>query len=117
MGRSDRATGNLLRDLPEPQADETFETLLERPGVRVERIVSYGHVTPVNSPQVQAHDEWVLVATGSARLTMEDAGERLLEVGDYVCIPAGTGHRVTWTDPAVPTVWLALHFEPGCSPA
>jgi cupin 2 domain-containing protein len=32
-------------------------------------------------------------------------------VGDYVFIPARKRHRVEWTEPQQPTVWLAVHFE------
>jgi len=30
-------------------------------------------------------------------------------VGDHLLIPAGERHRVEATDPAGPTVWLAVH--------
>jgi cupin 2 domain-containing protein len=36
---------------------------------------------------------------------------RVLRVGDYVDIPAHARHRVVWTDPGEPTVWLALHYR------
>ena len=39
--------GSLVRDLPSHSlAEEATETLLERPGLRIERIVSTGHATP-----------------------------------------------------------------------
>jgi cupin 2 domain-containing protein len=31
--------------------------------------------------------------------------------GDHVHIPAHRRHRVEWTDPAQPTVWLAVHHR------
>jgi cupin 2 domain-containing protein len=34
-----------------------------------------------------------------------------LQPGSYVHIPARRRHRVEWTDLAVPTVWLAIHFR------
>lgn len=109
---------NLLRDLPPPGADESFESLLERPGVRVERIVSHGHSTPPGQWYDQAQDEWVMVLSGGARLAIEVAGEgreRELELGpfDAVFLPAHCRHRVIATDPGQPTVWLAVHDSGG----
>ena len=36
----------------------------------------------------------------------------LHHLGDFVHLPAHTRHRVEWTDPAVPTVWLAVYYRP-----
>jgi cupin 2 domain-containing protein len=36
---------------------------------------------------------------------------RLLGPGDHVHIAAHRRHRVEWTDPVEPTLWLALHHE------
>jgi cupin 2 domain-containing protein len=101
--------GNLLTDLPAPGSDETFTTLLDRPGVRIERIVSHGHTTPADHPYEQAKDEWVLLVEGAARLWLDGQGEVALAAGDHLLIPAGLRHRVTWTLPDAPTVWLAVH--------
>jgi cupin 2 domain-containing protein len=103
---------NLLRSLPPPGADESFESLLERPGVRVERIVSHGHATPPGQWYDQVQDEWVVVLAGAACLVIEgQGGERELELGpfDAVFLPAHCRHRVSATDPEQPTVWLAVH--------
>ena len=37
---------NLFSDIPPPAADEHFETLLARPGLRIERILSHRHTSP-----------------------------------------------------------------------
>lgn len=105
-----RGVGNLLRDLPDARGGEVFETLLSRPGVRIERIVSLGQVTPVDSPYREPQDEWVLLVAGAARLAIDGQGERALAAGDFELIPAGIEHRVTWTDPAQATIWLAVHI-------
>jgi cupin 2 domain-containing protein len=102
---------NLLDDLPAAGGAEIFTELLRRPGVRVERIVSHGQITPPDAPYDQPHDEWVLLLAGAARLWMEGEGEQALHPGDALMIPARCRHRVTWTRPDGPTVWLALHFE------
>ncbi|WP_420347498.1 cupin [Pelagibius sp.] len=107
---------NLLRDLPSAAAGEVFETLLERPGVKLERIVSEGQTTPEDDWYDQDRDEWVLLLAGAARLTVEVAGgapeDRDMVPGDAILLPAHCRHRVAWTDPDRPTVWLGLHVTP-----
>ena len=110
MTDSERQLRSLLSGLPAPGAEEDFTTLLERPGVRIERIVSYGHVTPADSPYEQEDDEWVMLVEGAARLWLDGSGEVAMGPGDHVFIPAGVRHRVTWTMPDAATVWLAVHI-------
>ncbi len=103
--------GNLTHPLPLEQSVEFFETLLTRPGVRIERIISYGQATPAGEWYDQSWDEWVMLVAGAACLLL--AGEeqpRSLQPGDYLLLPAGCRHRVAWTDPARETVWLAVHI-------
>jgi cupin 2 domain-containing protein len=100
---------NLFEALSEDRSREDFAEILIRPGVRIERIVSYGQATPVDAPYDQAHDEWVLLLKGGAGLWIEGEGETVLGPGDHVLIPAHRRHRVTWTDVDGPTIWLAVH--------
>lgn len=106
-------TGNLRRDLPaRPLPDEIFDVLVERPGLRIERIVSTGQTTPEGQWYDQEADEWVLVIAGAARLRIEGEGtDRDLGEGDWILLPARCRHRVTWTRSEPPTVWLAIHFR------
>jgi cupin 2 domain-containing protein len=92
---------------------EQFTTLLETPGLRVERILSPpGHSTPAGEWFDQDRDEFVLVLQGRGALLIEGhEGEIVLNPGDYLRLPAGVRHRVAWTDAHGPTVWLALHHE------
>lgn len=108
--------GSLLRGLPSPpRAEEVVETLVERPAFRIERIVSTGQATPDGQWYDQETDEWVLVVKGRARLRIEgEAQDRDLGEGDFVLLPAHCRHSVTWTEPARPTVWLAIHFVSKC---
>lgn len=99
---------NLLRSERQCRGRELLETVLRRPGVKIERIISQGHTTPVAEPYVQDWDEWVLVLTGSARLKLVGLGERSLTAGDHLLIPAGVAHRVTYTED--PTIWLVVHL-------
>lgn len=79
--------------------------------MRLERIVSTGHATPPGQWLDQDTNEWVAVLRGRAALRFEDEeGPRVLGPGDCALIPAHRRHRVEWTDPDEPTVWLALHY-------
>ncbi|WP_336963954.1 cupin domain-containing protein [Sphingobium aquiterrae] len=89
---------------------EIFEPLLRRPGLLIERIVSHGQTTPPDQPYVQAHDEWVTLISGNARLLLEGREECALAPGDHMLIPGGIRHWVTFTAPDEPTVWLAVHM-------
>ena len=101
--------GNLLRDLPDSRAGEVTDALLAVPGLRIERIVSLGQVSPPGFWYDQSEAEWVLLLKGAARLRFADEpGERVLGPGDWLHIAAHRRHRIEWTDPAQPTVWLAV---------
>jgi cupin 2 domain-containing protein len=102
--------GNIFAPLPNAREGEAFTPLLERGGVRIERIVSHGQATPVDAPFVQDADEWVVLLRGSAALRIEGRDEVALAPGDHVFIPCGARHWVTRTDPGEPTLWLAVHF-------
>jgi len=105
---------NLFADVPRQLSDEQIITLLKAPNVRIERIVSTGHVTAPDQWYDQDEAEWVLVLAGSAGLMFEGEAEpRVLEPGSYVHIAPHVRHRVAWTDPSTPTVWLAVHYRPG----
>lgn len=106
------ASGSLLDGLPAtPLADERFDELLRRGGLRLVRIVSTGQATPAEAWYDQDEDEWVVVVRGRARLMIEgETAARDLGEGDWVLLPAHCRHRVDWTDPGQPTVWLALHL-------
>jgi cupin 2 domain-containing protein len=103
--------GNLFADLPEPAGGEQFAELLSRAGLRIERIVSTGQASPPGYWYDQPGGEWVVVLAGEARLRLEGEPEpRTLKPGDFVDIPPHRRHRVEWTHPDRPTVWLAVHY-------
>jgi cupin 2 domain-containing protein len=105
-------TANLFAELPSNLPDELFTTLLEAANVRIERIISHGHASAADFWYDQDQHEWVVVLKGSARLRFEDA---LIEMkpGDFMNIPAHQKHRVEWTTPDEPTIWLAVHYGGG----
>lgn len=92
---------------------EILETLLARPGLRLERIISRGCPSPDGWWYDQPQDEWVMLAAGSAVLEIEGRDEVALEPGDHLCLPARLRHRVARV--SEDAVWLALHLEPGTS--
>lgn len=101
---------NLLADLPAQLPEELIQTLLSTPQVRIERIISQGHVSPPSFWYDQAEHEWVLLIQGAARLRLDD---ELVEMtpGDFLNIPAHRKHRVEWTSPGQQTIWLAIHYR------
>ena len=100
---------NLFADLPANLPEELFTTLLQAPGVRLERIVSHGHQSPDDFWYDQPESEWVVVLKGEAKIEFED-GIIQLGPGDHLNIPAHRKHRVAWTTPDEPTIWLAVHY-------
>lgn len=106
--------GSLFADVPRRLAAERLDAVLTLPGVRIERIVSTGQTTPAGEWFDQAWDEWVLVVAGTAEVLLEpEETPRRMTAGDYLFIPARRRHRVTFTDPAQPTIWLAIHMDGG----
>lgn len=103
--------GNFWDAIPPEADDELFEEVAAGDGVRIERIVSFGQASPPGFWYDQKTHEWVMVLSGRAGLEFEDE-EQVLEMGpgDYVEIPARRRHRVAWTSPDEPTVWIAVHY-------
>ena len=104
--------GNLFAAMPADRLEEEITEVLRAQSLKIERIVSYGRASPDGFWYDQDWDEWVIVLKGSAGLLFEDeAVVRSLMPGDYLHIPAHARHRVAWTDPDRPTVWLAVHHR------
>jgi cupin 2 domain-containing protein len=103
---------NLFSPLPDARAAEAVDTLLARPGLRIERIVSLGQASPPGFWYDQEEAEWVLLLAGAAQLRFADeAAPRCLAPGDIVEIVPHRRHRVEWTDPQRPSVWLAAFYR------
>ncbi len=101
---------NLFSCLPVNTAEESFDELLNVPGLRIERIVSHGQASPPGFWYEQAWDEWVLVVQGEAQLQIDgESGVRMLAKGDHCWLPAGCRHRVASISQHEPTIWLAVH--------
>jgi cupin 2 domain-containing protein len=102
---------NLLRDLPDAASSEIVERLAGAGAVRIERIVSRGQSSPPGFWYDQAEAEFVVVLAGAARLAFDDGAVLALGPGDWIDIPPHRHHRVAWTDPETPTVWLAVFYR------
>lgn len=100
---------NIFDDLPQHLPGEVVQTLIRAADVRIERIISHGHASAPDFWYNQPRHEWVIVLKGAARLQFEN---RMVEMkpGDFVNIPAHCQHRVDWTTPDEPTVWLGVHY-------
>ena len=104
---------NIFANLAASHAAEQFTDLFVAPGLRLERIVSLGQITQPGEWLDQDRAEWVILLRGAAGLLFEgERKTRALQPGDYVTIPAHGRHRVEWTSPEEPTVWLAVHYVP-----
>jgi len=58
----------------------------------------------------QEQNEWVMVLRGEAIISFEHKPTITLKPGDYVNIEAHQKHKVSWTDPEIETVWLAVFY-------
>ena len=102
---------NLFANLPAALPVELVTVLAENSHVRIERILSTGQSSPAGYWYDQAEHEWGVVLKGAARLEFQDAPVVHLTPGDSVLIPAHQRHRVAWTTPDEPTVWLAVFYR------
>ena len=102
---------SLLDEIPDKISEELFSVLAESAGMKIERIVSEGHASPDGFWYDQEQNEWVLLISGSAVLTIENKQVKL-NPGDHLLIPAHQRHRVESTSQTEKTIWLAVFFEP-----
>ena len=101
---------NLLANIPTSLPEELFETLVQADNIRIERIVSHGHASPEDSWYDQDQPEFVVLLKGAARLRIKDDEPVEMKPGDFINIPAHKRHRVEWTTPGEPTIWLAVFY-------
>ena len=88
-----------------PAIGERFLELVSLPSATIQQILSGRLAEPAFFEQ--AHDEWVALLAGAARMLV--GGEELdLKAGDWLLIPAGCTHTVLETQPG--SSWLAMHL-------
>lgn len=107
-----KKTGNLFENREAGRESESFQALLELPGLRIERIASFGQASLPGFWYEQEEAEWVVLLEGESCLEWENGRRLKMEPGDWVFIPARERHRVAWTAPGRPTIWLAVFFRP-----
>jgi cupin 2 domain-containing protein len=98
---------------------EHVDVLAERGDLTIERIVSLAHASAPGFWYDSPRDEWVVLLSGAAALEFEHSTAlHEMRPGDYVRIEAHRRHRVAWTHPDQPSVWLAVHYraEAGTEP-
>ena len=104
---------NLFDEIPADLPEELFTVLVENEHVKIERIVSDGHASPEGFWYDQKQDEWVLLVSGSAVLSIEkDSGVEHVELkpGDHLLLPSHQRHRVDSTSTTEKTIWLAVYY-------
>ena len=69
-----------------PGETETFLTLLDLPGIRLEQIVSNGLASAEGFWYDQKNPEWVLLARGEAVLRFDPGGDVTLKAGDKIVL-------------------------------
>jgi len=103
-------TSNIFSNIPLDLKEEVFEDIVSAKHIKIERIISKGHITPKEQWYNQEQNEWVILIQGEAILSFEDSEDVNLKNGDYINIPAKTKHRVSWTKPNEETIWLAIFY-------
>ncbi len=98
IGAEQTEQPNLFANIPANLPQELIETILSKPNVRIERIVSQGQSSPEGFWYDQEQSEFVVLLQGAARLRFED-GEVEMKPGSFIDIPAHKRHRVEWTSP------------------
>ena len=91
---------------------EIIEVLMEKQGIRIEQIISKGHISPEGFWYDQSEDEWVVLLKGSAVLEYSDGSETALDAGDTLFIPAGRKHRVKFTSEEPECEWFCVFVDP-----
>ena len=103
---------NLFAHVLKAAADEQVDLLADHHVVRIERIVSTGQASPPGFWYDQDDGEWIAVLQGEAKLRFEDPDDAVrLKPGDFFDIRAHRRHRVEWTTPHEPTIWLAVYYS------
>ena len=78
--------------------------------VNIDQIISKCHRSPASGLHEQAHNKWGIVLKRQAIILFNNQNEVHLNEGDYIEILALQTHRVSWTDPQIEMLWLAVHY-------
>lgn len=104
-------TRNFFKDIPANLAQELVEVIASNTNVRIERIISSGHVTPEGQWYDQAETEWVILLQGEADILFAgESSPRYLKSGDFLLIRPHHRHRVVRTSNEPNAIWLAVFY-------
>ena len=107
-----RGVNLLFRDLPDARAGEAVERCCRGRVCGSSASSRSARRARRASGTTRRKAEWVLLLAGAARLRFADEPEaRLLGPAIGSTSPPHRRHRVDWTDPATPTVWLAVFYR------
>lgn len=95
----------------DPKA-EISEVILHNNNFRIEKIISFGQISPENFWYDQAEDEWVCLLDGNAILELDNGCMVNLSKGEHYFIPAHQKHRVSFTSSDPVCIWLAVFSKP-----
>jgi len=101
---------NIFENIPKPSKEEFVQTILTNTTLKIQRIVSNGHISPKEGWYKAKTDEWVILLEGEATLSFKNANDVQLIVGDFLNIEANSEHKVSWTKENCNTVWLVVHY-------
>lgn len=101
---------NIFNQIPKDLSAEVFEDIVSSEHIKIERIISKGHISEKNAWYDQTQHEWVIVLQGAATIDYDDGRSFNLTTGDYLNIRAHQKHQVSWTQPDCETIWLAIHY-------
>ena len=101
---------NFFDNIPNKIPHEIFEEIFKNDNIKIERIISKGHISPDGFWYEQETNEWVFLLEGEAELEFQDKKKRLHK-GDCLLIPKNQKHRVSYTSEKPECLWLTLHFK------
>ena len=87
---------------------EEITTLFENEKIKIEKIKSFGNVSPDGFWYCQEQDEWVMLTQGKAQLQYQDSFADIC-TGEHMLIPAGKKHRVSYTSDDAE--WLCVFIK------
>lgn len=94
-----------------PNESELFDIIFQDRSIKIERILSKGHITKGEEWYNQDTDEWVILIQGEAEIEFENKKIKKLIAGDYLFIPAHQKHKVIYTSTNPMCIWIAVHIK------